>query len=178
MNLVKIRNRGFLILLSIIGAGITYFVFEDMPEISISSNYIFINVAVIFLLFGSVAATRFHAGDYWYEIIAEFLVVYFFSCVAIFAIIGLNFENIILFLPIAILGAVLSEGIFRYVSPILVYRFIGLLLAISFSFVLIYTFANVFITGTFSLLPPILVFIGVYGAIAYGLNQEVADRTV
>lgn len=172
MNTTQIRNRLAVLLLGVVASVVTYLLLQRVPDIGLAGQYLQANFIVFFVFIGAVLVTRLTAQSYWYEVVAEFFLSFAITSTAVFIFFITDPLLIGLLLAAAVVGGVLTEGIFRLYGPARCYQFVSLLLAIIFSFVVVYIAASILYSGNITLLPPLAVYTIIFVMVGYGLREE------
>lgn len=173
MDATQARNHALVVALGVMATGVTYLLFQRLPELVISGTYLRVNLGIVFMLLGSTLATWALAQEYWYEIAAEFLLVYAATSVAAFAVLEFSVVPVLVFIGVGVVGGLASWWLGSRVQPVLSYLLTTLLLTLSFAFVIVYLSASVLESGNLNLVPPFLIFTSIFAVTAYGLQQEI-----
>jgi hypothetical protein len=173
MDTTQARNHALIVVLGVMATGVTYLLFQQLPELVIPGMYLRVNIGIIFLLLGSTLATWELSQGYWYEIAAEFLLVYATTSIAVFVALEFSVIPALGFASIGLVSGALTWWLGDRIQPVLSYLFTMLLLSSAFSFVIIYLSAAVIESGNLNLLPPFLIFTSIFAVTTYGLRQEI-----
>ena len=172
MNATQIRNRVAVILLGFVTTTVTYLLFRRLPELKFSGAYMTANLVVFALLVGGIVMTRCSSHSYWYEVVTEFFLSFAASSVAVFAYFTTDLFTVGLLVAAVVVGGMVSEGIGGTLGVLRSYQFVGFLLTVAFSFVVVYMLASIIDSGNPTLLPPLVVYTVVFTAVVYGLREE------
>jgi len=173
VNATQIRNRVAVILLGFVVTAVTYLLFRRLPEPGLSGTYMTANLVVFALLIGGIVVTRLSSHSYWYEVVTEFFLSFAASSVAVFAYLTTDLFTVGLLVAAVFVGGVVSEGIAGTAGVLRGYQFVGFLLVVTFSFVVLYVAASIVDSGNPTLLPPLVIYTVVFAAVVYGLREEV-----
>jgi hypothetical protein len=173
MDATQARNHALVVALGVMATGVTYLLFQRLPDLIISGTYLRVNLGIIFMLLGSTLVTWVFSQEYWYEITAEFLLIYAATSVVTFTVLEFSVTPALAFVVIGGVGGLVSWGLGSWMSPVLSYLFTALLLTLSFAFVVVYLSASAVKSGNLNIVPPFLIFTSIFAVSAYGLQQEI-----